>query len=167
VAKRAEIKATTVIRGRGARVDVEKRRKVYAKDDKAESFDANLPEVAQQLLQKSRNLKADINNPNNPYYIGRPGNKGIESILTSKLKKQCLVTPKAGESDGVEEDPRELRERDRATRAREFDSMVKDYDHSPEKHEDVDHDFYGYGDEYDYKYKREDRERYIDSAAYY
>ena len=37
--------------------------------------------------------------------------------------------------------------------------MVKDYDLSPEKHEDVDHDLCGYGDEHDYKYKREDRRR--------
>jgi hypothetical protein len=59
--------------------------------------------VAQQLLQKSRNLKADINNPNNPYYIGRPGNKGIENILTSKLKKQALVTNTAAIDDVEEE----------------------------------------------------------------
>lgn len=87
--------------------------------------------------------------------------------MTSKLKKQSLVTQKPGESDGVEEDPKEQRERERVTRAREYDSVIKDYDHSPEKHEDGDNDLYGYGEEYDYKYKRDDRDRYIDSAAYY
>ena len=40
-----------------------------------------------QALLNSRNPKADINNPNNPIYKGRPGNRDIESYLESAKGK--------------------------------------------------------------------------------
>jgi hypothetical protein len=55
-------------------------------------------ETARQLLLNSRNLKADINNPNNPNYKGRPENKHIEQLLnlgkevvTQKIEKPASV----------------------------------------------------------------------------
>ena len=42
-------------------------------------------ERAQRLaLLRSRNPYADINNPNNPNYKGRPGNRDIESYLAQR-----------------------------------------------------------------------------------
>lgn len=58
--------------------------------DKATSDDVDSEEMtsrerAQRLaLLRSRNPYADINNPNNPNYKGRPGNKDIESYLAKR-----------------------------------------------------------------------------------
>ena len=79
-----------------------------------------------RALLRSRNPYADINNPNNPNYKGRPGNKDIESYLAQRnilrereLRKRSAV--------GDSSDDQESEEGNSYDDERDYDGHYKPY----------------------------------------
>ena len=96
--------------GGGSRRAYEKNSLDDAKSDGCAEMTSR--ERTQRLaLLRSRNPYADINNPNNPNYKGRPGNKDIESYLAQQKvlrereqRKQSAAADSSEEHDSEDAD---------------------------------------------------------------